>query len=68
MITGAAKGLGQAFARRLGAAGFKIVACDIDPAIDELDGSDPFAQMSPSRKMFGESSTQHSKSMAESMC
>jgi NAD(P)-dependent dehydrogenase (short-subunit alcohol dehydrogenase family) len=33
MITGAAKGLGQAFARRLGAAGFEIVGCDIDPAI-----------------------------------
>jgi NAD(P)-dependent dehydrogenase (short-subunit alcohol dehydrogenase family) len=38
MITGAAKGLGQAFARGFGAEGFKIVGCDIDPAIDELDG------------------------------
>jgi NAD(P)-dependent dehydrogenase (short-subunit alcohol dehydrogenase family) len=38
MITGAAKGLGQAFTRRLGAAGSEIVGCDIDPAIDELDG------------------------------
>jgi 3-oxoacyl-[acyl-carrier protein] reductase len=38
IITGAAKGLGRAFARRLGAAGFEIVGCDIDPAIDELDG------------------------------
>jgi NAD(P)-dependent dehydrogenase (short-subunit alcohol dehydrogenase family) len=38
MITGAAKGLGRAFARGLGAAGFEIVACDIDPAVDELDG------------------------------
>ena len=38
LITGAAKGLGLAFARGLGAAGFEIVACDIDPAVDELDG------------------------------
>ena len=46
MITGAAKGLGRAFARRLGAAGFEIVACDIDPAIDELDGSSLRADVS----------------------
>jgi NAD(P)-dependent dehydrogenase (short-subunit alcohol dehydrogenase family) len=38
MITGAAKGLGRAFARGLGAAGFEIVACDTDAAVDELDG------------------------------
>jgi NAD(P)-dependent dehydrogenase (short-subunit alcohol dehydrogenase family) len=39
IVTGAAKGLGRAFAKRLGAAGFEIVACDVDPAVDELDGS-----------------------------
>jgi NAD(P)-dependent dehydrogenase (short-subunit alcohol dehydrogenase family) len=38
MITGAAKGLGRAFATSLGAAGFEIVGCDIDPAVDELAG------------------------------
>lgn len=39
MITGAAKGLGRALAMGFGAAGFEIVGCDVDPAIDELDGS-----------------------------
>jgi 3-oxoacyl-[acyl-carrier protein] reductase len=38
IVTGAAKGLGRAIAERLGAEGFAIVACDIDPLVDELDG------------------------------
>jgi NAD(P)-dependent dehydrogenase (short-subunit alcohol dehydrogenase family) len=38
LITGAAKGLGAAFATRLATAGFEIVACDIDPSVDRLDG------------------------------
>ena len=38
IITGAAKGLGRAFAEGLGNAGFAIVACDIDSGIDELEG------------------------------
>ena len=38
LITGAAKGLGHAFATRLAATGHEIIACDIDPAIDDLDG------------------------------
>lgn len=38
LITGAAKGLGRAFATRLDAAGFEVVACDIDSSVDELDG------------------------------
>lgn len=38
MITGAAQGLGHALAKKLGAAGFEIVACDTDSAIDEIEG------------------------------
>jgi NAD(P)-dependent dehydrogenase (short-subunit alcohol dehydrogenase family) len=38
IITGAAMGLGRAIAERLGTAGFAIVACDIDPGVDEVDG------------------------------
>ena len=37
-MTGAARGLGLAFAERLGRAGFEIVACDIDPSI-EISGA-----------------------------
>ncbi len=46
IITGAAKGLGRAFASRFAAAGFEVVACDIDPAIDELEGSTLLADVS----------------------
>ena len=38
IITGAAQGLGRAMADRLGSAGFAVVACDIDPLVEELDG------------------------------
>jgi NAD(P)-dependent dehydrogenase (short-subunit alcohol dehydrogenase family) len=38
IVTGAAKGLGRAFVETLASAGFETVACDIDPAVDELDG------------------------------
>ncbi len=46
MITGAAKGLGRALARRLAEVGFEVVGCDIDPAIDELGGSGFLADVS----------------------
>ena len=38
LITGAARGLGRALAEGLAAAGFEIVVCDTDPAIDEVEG------------------------------
>jgi NAD(P)-dependent dehydrogenase (short-subunit alcohol dehydrogenase family) len=38
LITGAARGLGRALAEGLAAAGFEIVACDTDPAIDGVEG------------------------------
>jgi 3-oxoacyl-[acyl-carrier protein] reductase len=38
IITGAAKGLGRAFAKRLRNEGFEIVACDLDAGVDDLDG------------------------------
>lgn len=38
LITGAARGLGRAFAEGLGARGYQIVGCDVDPAVRDIDG------------------------------
>ena len=38
IVTGAARGLGRAFAEGLQAAGYEIVACDVDASVKELPG------------------------------
>ncbi len=38
IVSGAAQGLGQAFAERLAAEGCQVLAFDINPAVQELDG------------------------------
>jgi NAD(P)-dependent dehydrogenase (short-subunit alcohol dehydrogenase family) len=41
IVTGAARGLGFAFSRRLLQEGMRVVACDRDPAVGELEGVHP---------------------------
>lgn len=38
MVTGAARGLGRAFAEGLLASGYEIVTCDVDASVEELPG------------------------------
>ncbi len=38
IVTGAAAGLGRAFAEGLGAVGYEIVACDVEASVESIDG------------------------------
>ncbi|MGI9602451.1 MAG: SDR family NAD(P)-dependent oxidoreductase [Acidimicrobiales bacterium] len=38
IVTGAAPGLGRAIAEGLQSAGYEVVACDVDPSVDDVEG------------------------------
>ena len=46
IVTGAAQGLGRAFAEALGGRGVEVVACDVDPAVEEVSGPGLVADVS----------------------
>ena len=38
IVSGAAKGMGNSFAKKLAAEGYKVLAFDIDRAVEEIKG------------------------------